>query len=101
MAAAAYRTLLRAQRQLFAGDAAGLTAARAETRMRFMENASASAADVPALVEDAEEAALFIRHNVAQSVLNERGNYELNPTSDHIHEGSTPPPLPCDSDLNK
>ncbi len=100
-AVTAYRALLRAQRDLFAGDVAGLTAARAETRSRFAEHAGASAEEVPALVHDAHEAALFIRQNIAQTVLNERGNYELKPKPDHIHPiTNEPPPLPC-GELNK
>ena len=74
-AVSAYRALLRAQRQLFAGDLHGRTAALAETRTRFYEQANAPPEEVPKLVEDAHEAALFLRQNVAQAVLNERGNY--------------------------
>ena len=96
----AYRALLRAQRSLFSGDLAARAKACTETRMQFLEHAGASAEEVPALVNDAHEAALFIRQNVAQAVQNERGNFELKPTADHIHVGTEPPPLPCEN-LNK
>jgi hypothetical protein len=74
-ALAAYRALLRAQRDLFVNDSAALTSAHAETRAAFLAQADAQPADVPALVEDAFEASQFIRQNVAQAKLNERGNY--------------------------
>ena len=93
-AIAAYRSLLKAQRSLFNADLVARTAARAETRLRFMEHAGASADAVPALVQDAIDAADFIRTNVAQTVQNERGNFEFKPTPDHVHVGTEPPPLP-------
>ena len=96
----AYRALLREQRKLFAGDLSGRFAARAETRMQFMQNADASGEEVKKLLQDAEDTVLFIRQNIAQTVLNERGNYELSPSPEHIHEGDSPPPLPFDNDLN-
>eukprot|EP00966_Prymnesium_polylepis_P146666 3387057-Prymnesium_polylepis.1 len=74
-AIAAYRQLLTAQRALFANDAAGRLAARAETRARFVEHAGAPAEQIDTLVHDALDAAGFIRENVAQTILNERGNY--------------------------
>jgi complex III assembly factor LYRM7 len=76
-AVSAYRALLRAQRQLFLGDAHGRTAALIETRTRFYEQSHASPEEVPKLVEDAHEAALFLRQNIAQAVLNDRGNYGI------------------------
>lgn len=100
-AVTAYRALLRAQRQLFVGDLSGRAAARAQTRTHFLENASASADDVPALVHDAHETALFLRQNVAQTVMNERGNYEMKPHADHIREGKEPPALPFDVSVNR
>ena len=78
-ALAAYRALLRAQRELFANDAAALASAHAETRSAFLQQAAAKPEDVPALVEDAFEASMFIRQNVAQAELNERGHYGASP----------------------
>ena len=128
-ALAAYRALLRAQRDLFVNDLPALISAREETRAAFLAQADAKPEDVPALVEDAFEASHFIRQNVAQAQLSERGNYgellphifwpilsclhfschlifgfvhaELKPRPEHIHEGSTPPPLPCKEDFNR
>ena len=100
-AAAAYRGLLKAQRALFAGDLSARAAARAETRTRFLEHASAAAEDLPTLLEDANATAGFIRENVAQSILNERGNYEMKAKPEHIHTGTEPPPLPFDVNVNE
>ena len=69
--------------------------------MHFLENSAASAEDTPALVSDAYETALFIRENVAQTVMNERGNYEMTVQKEHVREGAEPPPLPLDLDVNK
>ena len=91
---AAYRELLRAQRQLFAGDAAARTSALAETRQAFMSNAGASEDEVPAMVQEALDAATFIRQNIAQTVLNERGNYGQC-TQPRLHPTSTLARTPC------
>jgi hypothetical protein len=107
-AVTAYRALLQAQRALFAGDIAARTAARTETRMRFMDHSGASADQVPALVQgaasahkrtvgssvlttaalalgvaDAHDAAIFIRSNIAQAVQNEHGNFEVQDSACH------------------
>lgn len=74
-AVAAYRTLLKAQRDLFAHDTTARVAARVETRARFMEHAAAPPEQIDALIKDALDAAGFIQENVAQTILNERGNY--------------------------
>ena len=74
-AVAAYRQLLVAQRNLFMNDLAGMMAARAETRRRFLEHASAPPEQVDSLVAEAIDAAGFIEDNVAQTIRNERGNY--------------------------
>lgn len=102
-AAATYRALLKAQRVVFAGDPAALVAGRAETRMRFLEQAGAAVDAVPALLQEANDAAGFLLENIAQTELNEKGNYELTPETRHVHTGSTPPPLPgCgDGNLNR
>lgn len=99
---AAYRELLKAQRSLFKGDAPARAAARLETRHHFLANANASPEEAEALAADAFDTAGFLRENVAQTVLNERGNYELNPSAQHFHTGTTPPPLPgCEENLNR
>jgi complex III assembly factor LYRM7 len=98
----AYRELLKAQRSLFKGDAPARVAARLETRQHFLANANASPEEAAALAADAFDTAGFLRENVAQTVLNERGNYELKPSPQHIHTGATPPPLPgCSESFNE
>ena len=98
----AYRELLKAQRSLFKGDAPARVAARLETRQHFLANANASPVEAAALAADAFDTAGFLRENVAQTVLNEKGNYELKPSPQHIHTGTTPPPLPgCSESFNK
>ena len=88
-AVAAYRQLLVAQRNLFMNDLAGMMAARAETRRRFLEHASAPPEQVDSLVAEAIDAAGFIEENVAQTIRNERGNYGEQPPSP-----APRPPLP-------
>ena len=100
-AVTAYRALLKAQREVFAGDRLALAKARSETRMRFLEHAGASADAVPGLVHDAHEAAIFLQQNVAQTVLNERGNYEMKPKAEHMYPGTEPPPFQPHDNLNK
>ena len=97
----AYRELLKAQRSLFQNDPPARIAARVETRQHFDANAGVSPEEAATLAADAYDTAGFLRENVAQGVLNERGNYEITPTSEHMHKGSTPPALPgCSESLN-
>ena len=77
----AYRELLKAQRALFAGDPSGRHAARLETRQNFESNRGATPEEAPALVQDAIETAGFLRQNVVQTVMNERGNYGASSTA--------------------
>lgn len=100
MAAAAYRNLLKAQRTVFAGDAKARLAGLAETRAAFLQNAGAAADAVPALLKEADDAAGFLRENIAQTVMNERGNYELTPNERFLHTGTTPPQIPGCGDGN-
>lgn len=93
-AAAAYRALLKAQRGLFASDRVGRAAAHAETRTHFLANKDVPSKEAAALIADAHETAGFLRTNVAQSVRNDRGNYELRVTKDHVHQSESPPPMP-------
>lgn len=72
---AAYRELLKAQRALFAGDPSARTLARAETRSHFEANAAAEPEEAAKFTADALDTAGFLRQNVVQAKLNERGNY--------------------------
>jgi len=74
----AYRVLLRAQQKLFRGDIVALTSAREQTRAEFQKQAGETDPDrVAMLVADAVDTAQFMRSNVVQAQLNERGNYEM------------------------
>lgn len=71
------RHVLRASRKAFAGDGEMLGVARANIRERFDANAGVTGADeIRRLHEEGFEAARFLRENVVQNTLNERGNYE-------------------------
>jgi len=70
------RTLLRAVRETFAGDAAALTKSRAEVRKQFRANAGeADAARAARLVADAHDAAAFLKESIVQAKLNKSGRY--------------------------
>ena len=120
-AARAYRQLLTSQRQLFGQDRNALVQARDQTRTQFLQNADAEPDAVPAMLQDARDAADFLRENVAQTVRSdETGNFGaqnypasaqrprmaawshnasaravLTPKPEHIHKTDKPPPLPC------
>eukprot|EP00322_Chrysochromulina_rotalis_P029797 CAMPEP_0115845374 /NCGR_PEP_ID=MMETSP0287-20121206/9320_1 /TAXON_ID=412157 /ORGANISM="Chrysochromulina rotalis, Strain UIO044" /LENGTH=141 /DNA_ID=CAMNT_0003299147 /DNA_START=22 /DNA_END=448 /DNA_ORIENTATION=- len=97
----AYRELLKAQRVLFQSDESARIAARIETRQHFESNADVDPEEAANLAADAFDTAGFLRENVAQTVLNDRGNYELNPKPEHMREGTAPPALPgCNENLN-
>mmetsp|Transcript_23052 Transcript_23052/g.73147 ORF Transcript_23052/g.73147 Transcript_23052/m.73147 type:complete len:98 (-) Transcript_23052:571-864(-) len=75
-ASRAYRELLRAQRQLFGEDARARAAAITETREQFALNADVRESEVASKVQDARDAAAFLRHNVAQTVRDDdSGNF--------------------------
>ena len=73
--ARAYRELLKVQRALFRGDAPARAAALIETRNQFMRHANAAPSETPDLIQDAYNTAGFLHENVAQTVLNDSGNY--------------------------
>ena len=73
--ARAYRELLKVQRTLFRGDAPARAAAHLETRDQFLRHANASLSETPLLIQDAYNTAGFLHENVAQTVLNDTGNY--------------------------
>mmetsp|Transcript_14264 Transcript_14264/g.43244 ORF Transcript_14264/g.43244 Transcript_14264/m.43244 type:complete len:137 (-) Transcript_14264:295-705(-) len=94
-ASRAYRELLRAQRQLFGEDARARAAAITETREQFALNADVRESEVASKVQDARDAAAFLRHNVAQTVRDDdSGNFVLTPQPEHISRSQTPEPLP-------
>ncbi|KAK0733793.1 mitochondrial zinc maintenance protein 1, mitochondrial [Lasiosphaeria miniovina] len=66
MALQAYRHLMRAARVAFEGDTRVLSAARQQIRDSFRETAGIDSPDVKARVQQAEEIASALRHNVVQ-----------------------------------
>jgi hypothetical protein len=76
--ARAFRALLHAAREKFAGDAAALRTCRAEARKHFRANAGVrDAAKAAALVADALDAAQFLRESVVQARLTPEGRYAM------------------------
>jgi complex III assembly factor LYRM7 len=76
--AASFRALLRAVAETFRGDAQALRTCRAEARKQFRAHASErDGARIARLVEDARDAAHFLRESVVQAQLNAQGNYAM------------------------
>lgn len=71
----ALRKLVRAKNAAFKGDAVMLQAASQTIREQFNRHVHAPAESVPALLEEVENAVVFLRTNIVQAPLNERGNY--------------------------
>mgnify|MGYP006952584061 CR=1 FL=1 len=70
---------------------------RAETRTAFDANKHATQDELPALLRDADDAILFLKHNVVQTVRSaDSGNFVLTPQPEHLTKGDEPAPLPCD-----
>lgn len=73
-----YRSLLRAQRAAFDGDAPLQAAAARTIRDAFAaERGAADAAAVAAKLRDARDAVAFLVHNVKQAPLTRRGTYAV------------------------
>lgn len=70
---------------------------RAETRNAFDANKHATQDQLPALLTDADDAILFLKHNVVQTVRSDdSANFVLTPQPEHLTKGDKPAPLPCD-----
>ncbi|KAL7151272.1 hypothetical protein ABFS83_04G019900 [Erythranthe nasuta] len=81
----AYRAVLRATRQTFAGDTIMLRESAAEARKKFEENRHVtSPADLSRHLEEANEATRFISTMIVQAKLNDRGGYEVKPGKEHV-----------------
>ena len=79
-----YRRLMRARSELFAGDHYALQQSRLQLKAEF--SANANEADPAALQQHLESIADvedFMRNNLAQGVLNERGSFEVKLTTSH------------------
>ncbi|KAL9235756.1 hypothetical protein vseg_010492 [Gypsophila vaccaria] len=80
----AYRQLLKATRQTFAGDTLMLKSSAIEVRHKFDENKHVSSpSDIDRLLDEAREASHFVSTMIVQAKLNERGGYEVKPSKDH------------------
>jgi uncharacterized membrane protein YgcG len=76
--ARAFRALLLAVREKFAGDAEALRTCRLEARRHFRANAGVTdAAKAATLVADAFDAARFLRESVVQARLTPAGRYAM------------------------
>ncbi|KAI9034378.1 hypothetical protein DFJ74DRAFT_649330 [Hyaloraphidium curvatum] len=74
-----YRILLKAQSEVFAGDAATLVAGRIKTREAFLKNRELNdEAQISKLLSEAEEMAFLLRRNVVQAVKVNEDTYRLN-----------------------
>lgn len=71
------RKLLRATHEAFKGDTEMLHMARQTIREQFEQNRSATPEQLPQLQIQIDEAIDFLRNNVVQAPLNERGNYTV------------------------
>lgn len=71
------RQLIRAKRIAFKGDDEMLRIAQTAIRQQFQTNRGAAQEQVPLMIKEAEDAIEFLRNNVVQAPLNERGNYQV------------------------
>lgn len=74
-ARSALRRLVRAKNNAFRGDPAMLQAASKTIREEFNRRADATDDQMPGLLKEIDDAVQFLRSNIVQAPLNERGNY--------------------------
>ena len=74
---ASYRGLLRAARTTFAGDAFALSEARHELRAQFEAGRGLAGEAAQEALEAARDAEDFLRNNVSQASINDRGNFHV------------------------
>lgn len=73
---AAYRRLLRATATVFRGDVEALQESRSKIRTEFFANRDVSDPEkLKQLYADVADLDQFLRENIVQGTLNERGNY--------------------------
>ncbi|XP_024384033.1 mitochondrial zinc maintenance protein 1, mitochondrial [Physcomitrium patens] len=81
---ALFRSLLRTRKQCFAGDSEMLAASAKQIRDEFEGHRNVGAGEeLDKLVTKAREAVEFMKVNIVQAKLNERGNYEVKLKSEH------------------
>jgi hypothetical protein len=79
-----YRSLLRASRRLFAGDAANLAVARQTIRDGFIANRlETDAARVEEHLKTGQDALDFALSNVVQGQMTDRGHYSVTIEAEH------------------
>ncbi|KAJ8656575.1 hypothetical protein O0I10_007652 [Lichtheimia ornata] len=82
-AIAAYRNLLRTQRQVFGEDIRAIQAAKKETHSRFMQYKDESNVDVlEEKLKLADQVIMLLRHNVVQGIPKDDNTFELRITKD-------------------
>ncbi|CDH60118.1 hypothetical protein RO3G_02732 [Lichtheimia corymbifera JMRC:FSU:9682] len=82
-AIAAYRNLLRTQRQVFGEDIRAIQAAKKETHSRFMQYKDESNVDVlEEKLKLADQVITLLRHNVVQGIPKDDNTFELRITKD-------------------
>lgn len=74
------RRLIRAKRLAFKGDEELLRTAQTAIREQFRTNRDAPSEKLPEMLKEAEDAIEFLRNNVVQAPLNDRGNYQVDAT---------------------
>eukprot|EP01025_Chloroclados_australasicus_P034899 TRINITY_DN35627_c0_g2_i1.p4 TRINITY_DN35627_c0_g2~~TRINITY_DN35627_c0_g2_i1.p4 ORF type:complete len:126 (-),score=9.30 TRINITY_DN35627_c0_g2_i1:115-459(-) len=84
----AYRLLRRTSNKTFQGDIPMILESRKRIREAFdTYSTETDSAKIQQLLQDARDAADFLRTSIVQAPLNERGSYELNITDDTLNEG--------------
>ena len=79
-----YRRLMRARTELFAGDDYALQQSRLQLKAEFSANAGVADPDaVQGHLESIADVEDFMRNNLAQGVMNERGSFEVKLTPSH------------------
>eukprot|EP00298_Acanthocystis_sp_HF-20_P018220 c21918_g3_i1.p1 GENE.c21918_g3_i1~~c21918_g3_i1.p1 ORF type:complete len:113 (-),score=39.21 c21918_g3_i1:21-359(-) len=85
----AYRSLLRAQRTVFAGDIEMIKNALEITRSEFRKRSDVTDKDeIKQLIQQADEARTFLSSHVAQGVLQNDGIYKLKVNQNHLSENN-------------
>eukprot|EP01026_Neomeris_dumetosa_P012466 TRINITY_DN1434_c0_g1_i3.p2 TRINITY_DN1434_c0_g1~~TRINITY_DN1434_c0_g1_i3.p2 ORF type:complete len:131 (-),score=10.69 TRINITY_DN1434_c0_g1_i3:271-612(-) len=83
----AYRLLLKTSMKTFRNDQLMLNESAKRIREAFDSyRLESDPAKVGQLLQDAQDAAEFLRCNIVQAELNERGSYEIKITDDTINE---------------
>ncbi|WOG83791.1 hypothetical protein DCAR_0102969 [Daucus carota subsp. sativus] len=83
-ALSAYRAVLRAIRKSFRGDDLMLRESAKEVRKKFEESRFVnSPPEIQRLLDEAREAADFIANMIVQAKPNDRGTYEVKPSTEH------------------